>query len=396
MSNLTNEELCDLFDKTFPNMSFEDVSKILCTMNDEYTDDLRYHFCGLALDIIIRGYFHWSDDYSEYIEGSLIALFVKQSELLDPPDPFYQAVTAFIEKDYPKCLKMLNDTYRGHKEITYTASDIGYGVLSVFKNAFPGFWEHMRGIFSHTKTAPGLFEMIDAIETFYENDNTDIIIDKLSKVLQIDNNCVAAKELLAFTYFNNKMWNNAAALFEQIEKPDILNYDDLYFNMAYTYEKIKDYNEAEKYYKKCLKINTNYTFATNNLGYVYIKKKDFSKAVTTLKKCLKNDYIFDERKCASNNIVIAYIGANKLNEAENFISQSKIKLWKYTIDKFNAAKNKKNYKNNDDNEIQSIPSKKISFNEKSGQFSSEKILEDELVARIENGQSVFGKNLKIR
>ncbi|MDY3031825.1 MAG: endonuclease NucS [Clostridia bacterium] len=402
MSKLTNEELWDLYTKTFPpEMSFYDASEALCSMKGEYVEELRHKFCDLSLDALIRGYFMWDEDCGEAREDSLMALFIKQAELLQPQYSFFQAVIAFVKKEYSECLKLLDDIYlvEETEEIIYIAEDIGFELLSVFKNAFPGFWNHVREIFSTRKTAPGLFEMIDAIEAFYEIDNSDIVIDKLSKVVQIDSNCVTAKELLAFAYSKNKMWYNAIALYEQIEEPIILWDSDLYFNMAWAYEKIKDYNEAEKYYKKCLKISSDYTFATNNLGYIYIKKKEFSKAITTLKKCLKKEFSLDERKLASNNIVSAYIGSNQIDEAEKFISQSKIKLWKGTLNKFNSARNKK--RNINENYIeecaenQIIASKKIDFSEKTYQFSSEKILEDELTMRIEGGQPVFGKKLKI-
>lgn len=88
-----------------------------------------------------------------------------------------------------------------------------------------------------------------------------------------------------------------------------------------------------------------------------------------------------------------------IEEAENFVSKCKIKLRKNTLEKLKSAKKKgkKHSQNNIDLDTEkcavNIP--KVNFTDKTYQFSSEKILEDELALRIESGQPVFGRNLKI-
>lgn len=402
MSKLTNEEVWELYTQKFPpEMPFCDVSNMLCSMRGEIAEELRHKFCDICLDVVIKGYFMWSEEQGDYCEDSIMALFIKQAELLKPQHIFFQAVIAFVRKEYSRCLELLDEAFINEEteEVIYTAEDVGFEFLSVFKNAFPGFWNHIRELLSKRKTAPGVFEMIDAIEAFYGNETSDFIIDKLSKVIQIDNECITAKEMLAYTYSQNKMWYNAISCYEQIEEPIILYFDDLYFNMAWAYEKVKEYDNSEKYYKKCLEIRDDYTFATNNLGYLYIRKKEFSKAIATLKKCIGKGYTLEERKLASNNLAFAYIGAGLIEEAEDFVSKCRIKLRKNTLEKIKSAKkkgNKHSQKNIDlDTEKYAVNIPKVNFTDKTYQFSSEKILEDELALRIESGQAVFGRNLKM-
>ena len=401
MLKLTNEEATELYNSMFPaGMLFVDIADEIDKYNGEYKYDLRYKFCDVLIDTLLRGRFVWNLD-TDFDNNDIIELCCAQVDMLGEFEPFYCAMASFFQKDFKKCLYYIDMIYLDYnnKDSVYSAEDIGFYFLSPFKNAFPGFWGHIRRIFSTRKIASGVFEMIDAIEAFYENKSPDLVIDKLSKVIQIDNECITAKELLAYTYFQNKMWYNAISCYEQIEEPIILYFDDLYFNMAWAYEKVKEYDNSEKYYKKCLEIRDDYTFATNNLGYLYIRKKEFSKAIATLKKCIGKGYTLEERKLASNNLVFAYIGAGLIEEAQDFVSKCKIKLRKNTIEKIESAKkNGNNHSSNNidlDAEKNAVDSKKVIFNEKTYQFSSEKILEDELALRIESGQPVFGRNLKM-
>ncbi|MGN0180931.1 MAG: endonuclease NucS domain-containing protein [Candidatus Ornithomonoglobus sp.] len=396
MQKLTKEEINELFDKEFPpEMSYMEMSEKLCLMNNEHIDELRFIFCNLILDVMVRGFYRWKSDFNQTIKNTIAELFIKQERLLKSKNYFFEAVAAFFEQDYSECLNLLDEYYSDTEIITVTVID--FDLLPVFKQSFSGFWQHMREFIIHKKSEPGVLEYIDAIEAYYTASSFEIIIEKCSKVLQIDSKSAAIRELLARIYVKNKMWNNAIAYYEQINEPCILYQDDLYFDMAWAYGKAKEIDKAIEYYQKCIEISPAYHYANNNLGWLYIKKNKFDKAINVLEKCLNESCTYDEQKYAANNLVIAYIGAKEIDKAEKFVAESKIKLWKTTLNKLEAVKDKNDtlLDKETESEEHSIKSLSKHTDMNTQQFSSEKILEDELELRIESGKPVFGTKLKI-
>lgn len=244
----------------------------------------------------------------------------------------------------------------------------------------------------------GVLEFIEAIQLYYQSEEMESVLAKLTKVLQEDfNNCIA-KELMACIYYDNKMWGNALAYFEQVEESDQLGVyfnDSLDFYMAWSYGKIKDTENEIKYYLKCLQINPNYQFARNNLGYAYLKTKQYGKALDTFQQCIENNL---DLKYSYNNLARTLIAMGKINEAEKCISNSPTKIYKDVLERLNKAKEKQLVVPVDiisEDKESAIEASPVTIGIKKQQFSSEKILEDELTLRIESGIPVFGKKLKI-
>ena len=109
--------------------------------------------------------------------------------------------------------------------------------------------------------------------------------------------------------------------------------------------------------------------------------------------------------CAASNYVRVLLAMGLNKDAQEFINSGKYKVYKFLQDKVKKSDGR-NHKNSQKNHIV-IPEltdeqaevieirTPIDLASKSKQFSSEKILEDELTARIESGASVFGINLKV-
>lgn len=60
-------------------------------------------------------------------------------------------------------------------------------------------------------------------------------------------------------------------------------------NLAYCYQQMKQYPQAEEYYKRCLAVDPKYKFAISRLGVVYIAMKKYDKAQAVLENGLKAD-----------------------------------------------------------------------------------------------------------
>ena len=194
-----------------------------------------------------------------------------------------------------------------------------------------------------------------------------------------------------------KMWNNALAQFELIENADfqerVIGNDTLFFWMAWCYGKRRDYQNEEKYYRKSLEIFDKYDFALNNLGYSFYKQKKYKEAMACFKKCIADNVNSD---FASNNMVRTLLAQGKADEARKFIKNSSVNISKVLIKKAEkaaqkSAPEKPDLKDEEKTEI----NKNINIGVKKQQFSSEKILEDELVSRMESEIPVFGLKLKV-
>lgn len=178
---------------------------------------------------------------------------------------------------------------------------------------------------------------------------------------------ILIKELIAYTYYSMKMWNNAIAYLELIEDSSyFFRKYDVYFMFVWSYGKLKNRRLEEEYYRKSLEENPYNIDTINNLGFCLYTQK-------------------------------------KLTEAKAFVNSGKYKISKEfrrrveKLDNTNARIQKNVEKDvvvestDDENAQENC----VDLGIERQQFSNEKILEDELTARIESGVNVFGLNLKM-
>ena len=169
--------------------------------------------------------------------------------------------------------------------------------------------------------------------------------------------------------------------------------------LAWSYGKLKNYREEEKYYRKSIEIAPDMEFSFNNLGYCLYKQKKYREALDVFKQCL------DEGKdlfYAGTNYVRVLIALGRNADAKKFIKADRYKVSKSMKDKVakldnHNARLKKDVPvdTSEIDDTEGIEKAAIDMGVKREQFSNEKLLEDELTARIENGVPVFGLNLKV-
>ena len=106
--------------------------------------------------------------------------------------------------------------------------------------------------------------------------------------------------------------------------------------------------------------------------------------------------------CAGNNYVRVLIALGRNADAKKFVKAGEVKVSKVLKDRVakldnSNARLKKDVipEPQDLDEEESTEKVTLDIGVKRQQFSNEKLLEDELTARIESGMSVFGMNLKI-
>ena len=140
-------------------------------------------------------------------------------------------------------------------------------------------------------------------------------------------------------------------------------------------------------------------FALNNYGYALYKQKKYQAARDVFMQCIEEK---KDMPYAGNNYVKCLLALGRYKDAKDFIKSTDLKISKTIQDqvKKKASTNQRLKKETEevaeefkDSEVDSQAEPKNSA--KLEQFSNEKLLEDELTARIESGVPVFGLNLKI-
>ena len=273
-------------------------------------------------------------------------------------------------------------------------------LLITFKQGFKEMWNDIGKIVRSLNAEPGLESACYAIESFYYSSQLEPTIDAFTKVLVENDKIHLAKELIGFTYYSMHMWENAIAYFEQALEIDpndaSFTEEELCFYLGWSYGRIKDFKSAETYYKRLLDLDPTAPSALNNLGYCLFKQKKYAEAKSVFEQCIAKN---NDLRMAVNNKFRLLIEIGEYNEAKKFAEDNNNIISKDLLNRSMQVRKGKSKPekfidtSTDDVQMAQAP-KGISI-EKGMQFSSEKILEDELTHRIERGDICFGVPLSV-
>lgn len=409
------EKLVDIFfEKQDDSIAFERCRKMISEADNEIQDKLQNSYCNLLLDNCVLGYYVYNKTIGEHLpkEKSIrnnpyFLEFKKEVKKVDTSDlenKIFLAIIDLVEGKNSTVLKNLSQWIKvkiehAKKENTLLeCDDIVYSLIIPLKEGFPGMWSEISEMLTGDYVEKGVNSLCLALEKLYYSSDNNEIIEELTKVINENKNIYVAKELLAFTYYDMCMWNNALAVFEQLEDDfpereygtEIFLPDTKFFWMAWCYGKKKDYAKEEKYYRKSLKLYPDREYTLNNLGYSLYKQKKYAEAKKVFKKCIREE---KDLRYASNNLVRTLLATGEFEEAKAFIQKSKVKIIKELIARVEKGAIPKSKK--EDSGENTELNRTVNLGVKKQQFSSEKILEDELVLRMESGIPVFGLPLKV-
>lgn len=371
----------------------------------EKNDEWMLFFCDELIDIITNGYIEYFDKV-EYEVGSPIDIYIKLLQQFDKDEnPYYSAFKYLLLNDFTECEKyveaFLNNIKMNSESETMHEDEFLYLLYVPFKNAYQGFWKNvgnsLRGYLD--KEVVELCYMLEEMYAYKDmSDRIDILLTFIQKYPDL--NC--PKELLGFFYYFSGMWNNAIAYLENIDEPHIFSKADLFFRLGIAYGKLKDYAQEETYYRKVLNIVPAYYDVKNCLGYSLYCQKKYQQARIVFEECLSENR---DLPYSANNYVRTLIALKRNKDAKDFVRNSGYKIAKNIVERVKKldSTNKRLTKEitETENSIDAIETDTAVFDRKASalitkqQFSSEKILEDELTNRIESGISVFGKKLKV-
>ena len=392
----------EIYKREFPeNMPLEQVSAKLDTMNDHpYIQELRSTFCNVLVFHLTEGFVKYDEKSLTASDGSLLKLVYENIEKLNKEWFFYWALYYYFKRQYKECKANIQKLCVSLKEKEVLGEDAVLDLFLVpFKNAPDEIWEYITKEVKNMDTKKGVPEFCDLISLYYRSQNNDEIVDSLTSFIQKYPEYRSPNEMLGYTYYKMSMWNNAIACFEKVEEEYYFFLEDIYWMLAWSSGKIKNYADEEKYYRMSYELAPDAPFTLNNLGYSLYKQKRYLEAREIFRQCL------DEKKdlsCAANNYVRCLIALGRNADAKKFVNSGAFQISKTIrdrvkkLDRHNARLKKQDIAVETDlDDSESTEKLTIDIGVKRQQFSNEKLLEDELTARIESGQPVFGRKLKV-
>lgn len=395
-----SQEAMALFEKEF-NVSFEEGYKKLLSYKDKFRAEMIHMSVDCLCGYMNRSYIlcYGKDAFKKDYH---VSLMLKELEL----DPMIKAerineyyffsgrndkLIEEMKKQFANA-SVFDDEFTENEAVAYWINVFGF-----YKNAFHGFWkalaEGYESIGDKISAELSLFaeELYERIEA-----NKNVI----EYVLEFKSSHPTYKfldEILARLYWGNGLWYNAISYYESVyDSSMVFAPADISFDLAWAYGKVREYKEEEACYRDCLAEQNNYWYALNNLGYCLMRQKKYEEAEEIFLQCIAEERDLPQ---SANNLVEVYLKQGKNKEAHDFADSGKYKISKTILKKLAE----KPYKNesvckietiteiSDDNMAQSIS--RSSF--KAEQFSNEKILEDEIMARLEAGNEIFGMSLKV-
>lgn len=368
---------------------------------DPDIDALRAALCNQLLYAYCAGYAKYPvTDANEDLKAKQVFNFNADLLPQTSENRYFLAVSCFFRRDHDGCIRNLkafleyNRAYCENQPLDEsTWADF---LLDTFKNAWRGFWPRVAELLKDYPCDSAVVDLCGLIDAYYQCKTDDEMIDLLLPFAATHPALSLPKELLGFSYLGKRMWNNALACFTQVEGKSVLfYYADIAFQIAWCQGKLRHHRAEELAYRNCLEQEPGYANALNNLGYCLYKQKKYAEAITVFEQCLaeKRDLPF-----AANNYVRALLASGQYKTAQEFIARGRFKVSADLVKRtqqhkpVNEAAAQPAELPEEDEDAEKAPP---DFGIKRQQFSSEKILEDELTARIEAGQTVFGQRLRI-
>lgn len=401
----------EIFQERYAGSLLEDISRKIDAINDPTEQEgLRGVLCDDLLSNLIAGYTKYSPE-DDLPSLPLYKLFMGNVRKLGKDWYAFWAVYYFYKKENTKCLENIQnllDTFAHQFQEENSANTpfldetlfVSY-LLEPFKNGFDGFWQKISELLEAYPIGDDIRDYCKLIGQFYTLNSEDEVIDVLLQFHQKYPAYRSVLELLGFQYYEKKMWRNAICYFEKAtEDGDSLLYPlmSIYFSLAWCYGKIKDTRQEEANYRECAEISREAPFVLNNLGYCLFKQKRYKAAKTLFEECLEKKL---DVQFAANNYVRVLIALGRNKDAKAFIKKGEFNVQKSLKEKVVKLENTNARIKEDvvtdilEQEEGTTQTTEIDFGLKRQQFSSEKLLEDELTLRLEAGMPIFGMNLHV-
>lgn len=369
------------------------------------------------LDIITSEKVYYYVDKDSVFNTLLYHEYIDLVNLVDESqNVYYKAIAALFDGDCKKAKDLLkahiNETESGYTDDSIIEVMFCDFYLATFKDGWKFFYKDVKQYYEALGVEVGsyLYELCDTFGLYYQcpwedhASKIEILLEAFKK--HMDSNLL--RVYLGYEYFYNNSWRNSIRYFESVDldKSDyVIGCNKIWFFMGSSYYKIKDYPKELEYYRKVYDTVPYFFGIRNSLGCAYLDNKEYEKALELFEECIsRNDY---DLRNAVNNKVRTLIAMHRYKDAKVFVKNAPSKVSKYWIDRLSNKPNinEKSYVNNKqhtkviheiemDYEPEDRHFSEVDYSTPE-QFSSERVLEDEIEARLNAGATIFGVHLRI-
>ncbi len=376
---------------------------------EAYRPELHAHFCAETAFALMFGYLRYGTEKDLRAGRSTPAFAKFESELalMSRDDKYYELYCIWAEvlrgraaHILPRLTAWLAAELKRarEKDMPFLSTELTGLLVTPLKEGVPGMWTAIGELMREGGAEDGLAELCFALEKFYYSADDGEVIAALQAALRVNDSLHPARELLAAVYFDIKLWSNALACFERLEDDGALGQlyfaDDDLFWMAWCYSKRREYAQAEAYYRRALEVWPEKPGALNDLGYSLYRQKKYAEAKEVFARCIREDR---DARIAANNLVRTLLAMGDGAGARAFIAGCGQRISKDLLARAESAPDHAPAPPEPEDEPSgpsgAAPARNTGV--KKQQFSSEKLLEDELVARIEAGVPTFGMSLHV-
>ena len=314
---------------------------------------------------------------------------------------------------------------RLEKDVPFTDKDF-YSYITFYLDFLP---EKAQQLFLDSMTIALENNFPESAASFYikamdSRVNNDQALQYLLQALARNKDSILTILGIAYIYYFDKNWKNAIVYFKRsididislsgFEKESFSPDARTYFDLAWCYGKIKDYENEIASYKECLESDPKYPYALNNLGWAYERLKDYKQALSYYQQSIK---MGKDKSYPYRNTVKVLKKLKRYDEALAFLEKNKSRFPKAfdkevrTIkdliakEKVLTLKEKQHPTKTDDgddtDESESIeaviehPKKSSTFSRSNKVFTAESHLENEFVAQIDRGMPFANMPLKM-
>lgn len=351
-----------LYSQEFPDtMSFDAISAKLDSMGSHPAiAQLRQKFCYQLAFVLTDGFTQYEQISLEMEEDSLLKSFYENIKKLDAVSTdsfFFKAFYFYLQKEYNKCKGNIHKLchVQWKQDILKEDQVLDY-LLVPFQNAPDEIWNFIMDEVNSMHCEEGIPEFCKALSLYYRSRDNDVIIEGLLAFMRKFPDYRAPNELLGYTYYNMSMWNNAIACFERVQQEYYFFLEDIYWMLAWSNGKIKNYADEEKYYRMSYQLAPDIPFTLNNLAYSLYKQKKYLEAKELFRQCLDAN---KDLPYAANNYVRVLIALGRNADAKKFVNSKKFKIAKAIqervkrLDDHNVRLNKKDLSVKSDTIIES-------------------------------------------
>ncbi|MBQ6221762.1 MAG: hypothetical protein IJJ44_04040 [Solobacterium sp.] len=204
----------------------------------------------------------------------------------------------------------------------------------MYKNAFPGFWEHIRIILEKLQTEEGLLELCDTVKFYYYSNSPTDIKNSLTQYLKDYPNSIIASDLLIHQALRNRDWDSILTLMNDTTTHFFFDDVSRFSVLGSAYSNKKEHLIAASYLEKLLERIPDAPDVKNDLGLEYLDGKQYEKALAVFKECMDENR---DLPYSPNNYVRTLLKMKNYQEAMDFIQSTQFKISKDLVNRVNKG-----------------------------------------------------------